>query len=235
MNEVERYLERATWGLWGRKRREVREELESHLFERITAHRIAGVSEEDAIERVLRELGEPEEVSAGMMKLYTAPWMAGSGVLLAAICTLAVITFSDSLAQSLPVDYRWPAEVCLEASAQALPEKCRTDVPWLGVAELRENLEPLGVSVREEEDTVTLSFPDAQPVELSSLDFNPADYGSSPETLNIMLRSEQLQRGYYPLFEIVNAVANQADVPVKLSGWDNPRLRVGETTFQLGT
>ena len=237
MNEVERYLDKATRGLWGRKRKEVREELEAHIRERVMAHRIAGLNEENAAEKALKEMGEPREVSAGMAKLYTVPWIAGSGVFFAAICTISILVFSDSLAQSLPVDYRWPAEVCLEASAQTLPEKCKTDEPWLSVEDLKENLEPLGVAITEQGDDTILSFPDAQPVRLLPLDINPAEYGSSASTgtLNTFLRGEQLREGYYPLYAIVFQIASQADVPVRLEGWENLTLQVGDVAFQLGT
>ncbi len=237
MSEVERYLQRATWGLWGRKRQEVREELETHIQERIVAHRIAGLSEKNAVERTLSEMGEPREVSEGMTRIYTLPTLLGSGVFFAAACAIVVVTFSDGSAQSLPLDYRWPAEICLEASAQNLPEKCKADEPWLSVEELKENLGPLGVGVTEQGDDTILSFPNAQPVRLPPLDIKPADYGSSAgtETLNTFLRSEQLREGYYPLYAIVFQIASQADVPVRLEGWENPTLQVGDAAFQLGT
>ncbi len=238
MNEVkvERYLRRATRGLWGRKREEVREELEAHIQERVVAHRITGLSEESAVERTLSEMGEPKEVREGMTRIYTLPTLLGSGAFFTAVCAVIAVTFSDGLAQSLPLDYRWPAEICLEASAQSLPEKCKTDVPWLSVRELEENLEPLGVSVAEQEGGVTLTFPNAQPVRLPPLDINPADYyNPSGDTLNSLVRSEQLRKGYYPLYEILFEIASQADVPVKLSGWEAPELQVGNTAFQLGT
>lgn len=60
------YLRRATRGLRGRKRREVQEELEAHLCERVTAHQIGGLTEVEAVERALTELGSPQEVSVGM-------------------------------------------------------------------------------------------------------------------------------------------------------------------------
>ncbi len=235
MNDVEQYLKRATRGLWGRRRREVREELEAHISERITVHRIAGLSEKNAVERTLSEIGKPEEVNVGMAKIYTVPWVAGSGVFLATICTVAVIALSDSLAQSLPMDYRWPAEICLEASERTLPEKCKTDEPWLSTAEIRESLEPLGVAVAEQEDALVLTFPGAQPVRLTPPDIDPANYGLSEETLSTLVERERLREDYYPLFTLINEIASQAEVPVKLEGWNNPVLQVGNTTFQLGT
>ena len=233
--DIERYLRSATRGLWGRKRREVREELAAHIEERTVAFRLAGLSEEDAVERSLREMGEPGEVSEGMTRIYTLPTLFGSGTLLAAVCAVAVIAFSDSSAQSLPMDYRWPAEICLEASAQALPPKCKTDEPWLSAQELKENLEPLGVGVTKEKDSVTLAFPNAQPVRLTPPNINPEEYGSSLDTLNPTVQSEQLRKDYYPLTTIINEIASQAGVPVKLEGWENLTLQVGEVAFQLGT
>ena len=101
MKEVEQYLKSATRGLWGRKRQEVREELEAHIQERVVAYRIAGLDEEDATERTLRELGHPREVSAGMAKIYTLPTLFETSLLAAAACVLAASLSSSSLAQSV--------------------------------------------------------------------------------------------------------------------------------------
>ena len=70
---VERYLSRATRGLWGRRRREVREELQAHVEERTLVHRIGGMDEQGALERALAELGDPSTVQKGMLRLHALP------------------------------------------------------------------------------------------------------------------------------------------------------------------
>ena len=233
MNDVEQYLRSATRGLWGRKRGEVREELAAHIEERTMAFRLAGLSEEDATERVLSELGHPREVSVGMTKLYTAPWVAGSGILAAAVCAVSVTVASMGMAQSLPISYRWPSENCFKAQ-QDLSRKCLRDTPWTNITALKENLEPLGVKVSEQKDAVTLSFPDAQPVRLP-LRLDPEQFGLGEGTLGSFILGEQLREGYYPIYNVVSEIARQAGVPVKLEGWENPTLKVGDTAFHLGT
>lgn len=77
---IERYLHGAVRGLWGRKRGEVREELQAHIQVRLAAHRLAGLSETAAVERTLRELGGFEEVNADMNRLYALPPLFGEAL-----------------------------------------------------------------------------------------------------------------------------------------------------------
>lgn len=125
---TEAYLRRATRGLWGRRRREVREELEAHLYERVMAHRIAGLSEVDATEKALAELGRPQEVSVGMARLYTLPTVMGSGAALAVVCISVAALLSSSVAQPLSASFFWPSPECVAASEQtpggASPQDC---------------------------------------------------------------------------------------------------------------
>jgi biotin synthase-related radical SAM superfamily protein len=80
---IEGYLKKSTRGLWGRKCAEVREELSVHIEGRVNAHLIAGLSESEAVEKTLVELGRPANVSNGMARVYTLPTMASSGVMFA--------------------------------------------------------------------------------------------------------------------------------------------------------
>ena len=116
MTATETYLRRATRGLWGRKRREVREELEAHLSDRVMAYRIGGLAQADAVERALLEMGSPQEVSVGMTRLYTLPTVMGSGAALAAVCVCVVALLPRGVAQS-PVlgSFYWPSAECTAA------------------------------------------------------------------------------------------------------------------------
>ena len=90
---VETYLRRATRGLWGRKRLEVREELAAHLARAgVLSYQIAGYEGNvTPLEKALAELGKPQEVSLGMVKLYTFPKAVGFRSLhFAAVCIVTV-------------------------------------------------------------------------------------------------------------------------------------------------
>jgi hypothetical protein len=108
----ERYLRQATRGLWGRKRLEVREELSAHLCERIKAHHLGDLSESDAIEKALAELGAPQHVSVGMAQLYTLPAVMGSSLALLALCLVVVALWPRGVAQTLTGTSYFPSLEC---------------------------------------------------------------------------------------------------------------------------
>ena len=71
MTELEHFLKTATRGLWGKRKLEVREELESHLLERTRKHELLGFSREDAISRSLAELGPASVIRSGLHRTYS--------------------------------------------------------------------------------------------------------------------------------------------------------------------
>ncbi|GEM47513.1 hypothetical protein [Deinococcus cellulosilyticus] len=70
---IEQYLNQATRGLWGKQRMAVRQELHSHIFERMQHHLAFGVSADEALARALQALGKPAEINAGLLKTHTLP------------------------------------------------------------------------------------------------------------------------------------------------------------------
>lgn len=148
---MERYLRQATRGLWGRKRREVREELEAHLHDRVMAYRIGGLGEAEAVERALAELGSPQEVSVGMTRIYTLPTVMGSGAAMAVACVLVVAVLPKGVAQSLPGTFFWPSVECVEAlesgTGKPSAKNCFSadNSLWIDRQALQRALEPQGV------------------------------------------------------------------------------------------
>jgi hypothetical protein len=57
MDDLQRFLQTATRGLWGKHKLEVREELEAHVLERAHKHELLGLAREEAIFKSLAELG----------------------------------------------------------------------------------------------------------------------------------------------------------------------------------
>jgi len=228
-HDREQYLRAATRGLWGRKRREVREELEAHLEDRVLAHRLAGLGEREALARTLRELGHPSEVSAGMVRLHTLPTLVGSGAVLAAACAVAVTVVTSGAAQSLPVTDFWPSPTCSATAAEGkTPDRCYSGSElWTSVGALEKVLEPQGVEVSEARNILTLEFPGSQRVFYSLTEgyplFDPTD-PSVPE----VLREE---RSYLRIWNLIERVAVR--LPVALEGWDKPSIRLGNASFQL--
>ncbi len=237
---TERYLRRATRGLWGRRRREVREELKAHLHDRVMAYRIGGLGEAEAVERALLELGSPQEVSVGMTRLYTLPTVMGSSLALAAACVVVVALLPKGAAQALPVIPYWPSVECVEA-LDAGKEGYSSgqcfgifDTLWFDQQVLRKVLEPQGVTFERvpapesDEGLLGITFPNSTPVyvSLGSSGYYVQDEDGS--------RTE-VQPGYLSLRNLLRAVSLQRDIETQVSGWDSPTVRFSDVSFQIGT
>lgn len=236
--EAERYLRRATRGLWGRRRREVREELAAHLEGRVTAHRIAGLSEQGAVKKALAELGSPGMVSVGMARLYTLPTVMGSSLMLTAMCLGIFALWPESLAQTLQGTFYWPSRECLTAVANDnLAGKRRvciasTDEFWVSERHLRKTLEPQGVTFGE-------AFGPAAKFLRVSVPGTTAFYvptaSSEEEPDELFINDQSFTRvsGYLSLWDIVQNFTRNPNARFAISGWENPTLHVNNVSFQL--
>jgi len=79
--ELECYLKQATRGLYGAARKDVWNELEQDILERVRVSKAFGLSETQALNRALEQLGDPREVSVGMASTYIWPRAVKLGVL----------------------------------------------------------------------------------------------------------------------------------------------------------
>ena len=220
---VEQYLRRATRGLWGRKKREVREELQAHIEERSLAHRIGGMDEAAATERALAELGDPARVRAGMIRLHSLPMLAGLGAALAVSCVALISWSQSSIAQKLTPSFTLPTSQCAELGPDSPPNlkfDCFAPRPWLSVEELRRTLEPQDVRVTEEAPLVKLDFPGGNTVTIME------GYGN-------VLREEQIAPGHLDMYRTLHEIVQQSGLPVKFTGWEEITARVGDVTFAV--
>ena len=219
--DIKRYLDRATKGLWGKKRLEVKEELSAHIEARVTAHRIAGLSEADATKLSLDELGHPKEVNNEMFKLYTLPTALGSSLLLLAALALSVVLLSNSVAQTVTGTFYLPTESCLEGEDCAI----QTSQLWLDTASLQAALEPQGLKVKQNQDSVTLTLPDGKRVFIQTTDQWFED--------NRLVTRE---KGFISLWDILARVAEVApETTVVVSGWDEPGVTLGKAKLKVTT
>lgn len=205
------YLRRATRGLWGRRRREVWEELEAHILERSRAFGLSGQSEEQSIRQVLAELGEPSVVSRGMVRLHTLPVVLPMLVFL--LISGFVLTTQNATVQ---VVRDGPSPICIQV--------CEVDADWAwtGIAGFKRVLEAQGV--RWEGNTLT--FPGDQPIELNQA------YDRAVWKLKrpVFIREGET---YWITQALVEAIANRSWLPVRLSGWGEPVLEIGQVKVQL--
>jgi hypothetical protein len=72
MTELEQYLQNATRGIWGKRKLEIREELERDILERTKKFELMGFSRDQGILKSLEELGNPRKLSLGFWEVQMA-------------------------------------------------------------------------------------------------------------------------------------------------------------------
>ena len=236
---LERYLNLATRGLWGRKKLEVRRELEGNIREMALEFSIAGLNEHESIQRALEEFGAPQKVSVGMSKVYFLPSAIRNVVLALTISSLSISVFNTSNAQVTGTT-RLPIPKCLNSDVISVQIgnafiECEASQFYINTISLRQVLEPLGVKFEVSEfsnstsQKIYIQFPDAT----SRMIFNQE--GSSILTAP---KADAVDVDFDPNFIDASDFFNQlrtTGLPVKLDGWDNPTITVGQTRFSLGT
>ena len=236
---LERYLNLATRGLWGRKKLEVRSELDGNIREMALEYRIAGLNETESIQRALEEFGTPQKVSVGMSKVYFIPSMIRNVVLALTISSLTVSVFNSSNAQVSGTS-RYPTPKCLNSDVKSVQFgsetiECESSQFWINTISLRQVLEPLGVKFevnqfpREAHQKISIRFPGTT----SSLIFNQ-DVSSVLVAPNGSAVGIDLDPNFIDTSDFFNQLRTTG-LPVTLEGWDNPMITVGQTRFSLGT
>jgi hypothetical protein len=236
---LERYLNLATRGLWGQKKLEVRRELDGNIREMALEYSIAGINEHDSIQRVLEEFGAPQKVSVGMSKVYFVPSIIRNLVIALTVSSLTVSIFNSSSAQVTGTS-RIPTPKCLNSDVISIKIgnafiECEASQFYINTVSLRQVLEPLGVKFEVNQfpnstgQKISIQFPGAT----SSIIFNQE--GSSTvvapnaDAVGIDLDSSFIDSSDF--FNQLRAIG----LPVKLEGWHNPMITVGQTRFSLGT
>jgi hypothetical protein len=238
MTDLERYLRLATWGLWGEQKRVVRMELEAHVRLKAWKYEMQGLNQDAAITRALNDLGAPSAISAGMSEVYTMPYVFRNSLLAAILMTLGVGNLTAGVAQVVGTT-RVPIEACaakqetFQAGNQPWP--CEQPQLWLSLSSLKSTLEAKGVQIGQTKSDLSTSgmismlFPGAS----SSINFHP-EQSVAYTTEKGEGQAFKIGPDFISLGDLMSALFT-APLPVTVSGWDNAEIRVGETTFILGT
>lgn len=210
MSELDRYLRRATRGLWGRRRQEVWAELEANLGLRVRELQVAGLSEAAAAQKALEEIGEPRIVQEGMTRLYTFPKMARAS-LLAAMLALALTGLLSVL--------QGQAQVGLGVFKIHLAYRQGSHLKPASVWVETKDLVPLQLRPGEEQ-------PDALTLQVGG------------KTLAVPVNTVEggpwNGRRFVDLVRLAQ-LAEQAGVRVRLEGWEKPSLVLGSARLALQT
>jgi hypothetical protein len=235
MTDLERFLQLATWSLWGAQKRTVRLELESHIAHKTWKYQTRGFSETEALQKALVDLGQPHVISAGMTGVYTMPTLFRNTVLVSLLLSLGITTFQSSA--QVAGTSRTPIQPCLKSTSETVKFQkydinCEdTSKFFLSLEQLKTDLEPKGVKFQEnteeftngyEKGTPILTFPKGKPVYITQgggLGFGKTNFDYSKK----FVMADTFLTYNLP----------QSGLPVTLSGWEKPVVGVGEIQFDI--
>ncbi|PTA67703.1 permease prefix domain 1-containing protein [Deinococcus arcticus] len=152
MKALERFLNRATRGLPGGQRRQVREELRGNILERAAELQVMGVPAEEALRRALQDFGAPAPLAAGLRRVHLWPRLG----LLGGLCSLALagtlLALPRQSTSAPPLVIQMPE--CRPTRAGA-PSLCtHAQKFWVGLGSLTARLQAQGATVETVQRTV---------------------------------------------------------------------------------
>jgi hypothetical protein len=234
MTDLEKFLRRASRGLWGRERQTVRRELESHIRHRAQRYEVSGSSEVEAIKLAIADLGEAREINSGMKGVYSVPTTIRAGVLTAALATFVFMGAQLSTAQVTGTT-KFLTPACLEQNQKTF-QVGKMELPCDGsdfsinFESLKNVLESLGVQLQVGGASTMIRWPEGAVSVLNTGPIlNQIQFEENGELLDI-----PPSKGYVSSFIFFDAL-KVSGLPVYVSGWDNPEITVGKTKFTLGS
>ena len=226
MTDLEKYLRNASLGTYGKTRALIRNELEANIRMRGKELEHHGLNETQTIARALEELGEANLVNAGMTGVYTMPKLTRTALPIAFALTAAVVYWGISRAQVETTSIGTIPE-CDFATIHAATSNfvpCVLEGNWFKLSSFKSELEHAGGMFDETPKSFNLHFPKDQTIEIPT---DGSDFGT--------VRFNRDGETFFETTAVINAVAQKSNLPVKLEGYINPRLTVGDTPIEFGT
>ncbi|MFC4455106.1 permease prefix domain 1-containing protein [Deinococcus sonorensis] len=253
MTPTNRYLKRATRGLWGQKRRDAMMELRGAIEDKVYRHQWCGLSEDQAVDAALRDLGNPATIARELGFIHTGPQVARLTLLLGITTLLGLQAVAQ--VQQIPTAYTrsdidttcqvaTPAQLKTATKAeqeqylkriasyggtQAFVQKCRNgELPIVGLPLLRVNdilaaLKAGGVEVGDQTDYTSTTS--TTPL----IAYTGKSPGTQYQTVDIG------GKRYISSGSLIAFLFFATSEPLHLSGVQNPVLGVGKAQLQLGT
>ena len=127
MTELDRYLNQATRGLFGARRRAVREELHGNLVQHALDLQVSGLSPEEALHGALRAFGSPTRVRQGLLRVHTLPLVVTGLLMVSSVGTVAlgVVVHEGPVRSASPVT----CPTGPRQTAEHREPECRRSVP----------------------------------------------------------------------------------------------------------
>lgn len=264
MSEVERYIRRATHGLWGGRKRIVEQEVRGALEDRIWKHRVAGCDHAEATSRAIADLGDPRVIAGGMARVHALP---------VALQLTVLTALAGTLALTVQQQHRQTVDFSVVAAPYS-PALLTCDYSPAGLDQLKTALGadwphfklPAGKTVAEQEAQcrsvrgslyqyldygsllaglraagvqVTPQLPAGQlstirPEDAAQFVDQWLSFPGSKVSVPLWKVPAQSGRHLIPTAWVVASVT-QANLPVTVEGEINPTLHIGQTSLRLGT
>jgi hypothetical protein len=206
--ELETYLRRATRGLWGKKRLEVREELTQHILKKAHGHRVADFSQDAAIARALGELGDPRGIRSGMIGVHMIP-NAMRLLLLSTVTAIIVITMTPRNAVAdVQFDATGPAKLCKVCMGDA----SSNDLVWFNLKSLTNAFKTAGAKVSRQGAEYRVVI-DGVPIKLRS------SYKRGQDEFIVDWR--------------LSLALSDSNLPWRISGWHDAELAIGSAKIRI--
>ncbi len=244
--KLEQYLKRATQGIWGKKKLEVMNELRGNIESRVWMLEQQGLDKTQGMNVALEELGKPSEINAGMVKVHAMPKMIKAFVVAVMLSSLAVVNVNLGTAQvtgaaELPIDQCSVSTVDEDfgnISFNQFSEKFKTCIGgfWFKISDLKNVLEPLGVTYERREGRVSsllnhvFIFPGNVPLVIKPASNFQIGKGTNPE----ISTNTKSDAEYIPGSSLFKALS-EMKVPTKIEGFEIPKITIGSVSFTFGT
>ncbi|MFC4455109.1 hypothetical protein [Deinococcus sonorensis] len=252
--DVDRYLRRATRGLWGRTRRRVQAELRGAVEDRIWRHQVAGCEDSEAVRLALQDMGDASTTARELSAVHTLPRGLQLTAVLALLAALSTGPLTRTLAQVQTVPLTKATAACDQSanavrwrqenfSAEELrgttPEHLHTYCQRLTsfpaefvdrdslVAQLRSG----GAQVTDT-PPVSIAFHFLHGRFSSAWRFVTFPGTTTPIGLVPILWNH---RQLVPIADFIEGLLALTPLPMHFEGDVNPRVTVGQVSFVLGT
>lgn len=250
MTPTDRYLRQATRGLHGPVRKAAELELRGAIEDKVWRLTLLGLTEADATQAALRELGRPQAIARGLTRVHTLPRaalaavVAGVAVLLS-VQALAQVPTVRALADPTDRSCRFDEADIQQGRTPAELKALRGQLTQPGgrarlEAACRATLPPTRYTLLRLSDLITAFKKGGVEVRtLPSLDgFLYLTFPGTPDerTLDLSAWSQEIGgETYVQTWSLINHLRTISPAPVWLIGTVNPVVEVGATRLQLGT
>ncbi len=230
---LETYLKTATKGLYGRKKLEVKTEIEGNIKELALEYQIAGLSEQQAISQAILDFGEARVLNAGMLTVHTMPKIFKAVLLAGLLSSVALVGVSSSLAEILTSSVG-PYPTCPE-DLTGFSGFCSSSAAWMKLSDFAADVTKAGAIFTRNKTSFTVTFPNDQAIVVPFKALPDSTIGSAT-TVKGDIYFEKSNESWISLtYAIFFQIAQKSKLNVTLEGWENLKLHVGETTLKIVT